>query len=97
MQKAHLADPEKAWERVLKAAEIEDLRIHDLRRTLGSYQAATGANGYIIGKSLGHPSSFSKQSAANDASRPSCALFEARLLLRERRVWAGSGPSLRLM
>lgn len=52
----HLADPKKAWERILKAAGIEDLRIHDLRRTLGSYQAATGANGYIIGKSLGHKS-----------------------------------------
>jgi integrase len=52
----HLADPKKAWERILKEAEIEDLRIHDLRRTLGSYQAATGANGYIIGKSLGHRS-----------------------------------------
>lgn len=53
---SHLADPKKAWERVLQDAGIKDLRIHDLRRTLGSYQAATGANGYIIGKSLGHKS-----------------------------------------
>lgn len=30
------------------------LRLHDLRRTLGSWQAATGANSYVIGKSLGH-------------------------------------------
>ena len=52
----HLADPKKAWARILQEAGIEDLRIHDLRRTLGSYQAATGANGYIIGKSLGHRS-----------------------------------------
>lgn len=52
----HLADPKKAWGRILKEAGIADLRIHDLRRTLGSYQAATGANGYIIGKSLGHRS-----------------------------------------
>ncbi|WP_270921249.1 tyrosine-type recombinase/integrase [Parasedimentitalea psychrophila] len=52
----HLADPKKAWTRILQEAEIENLRIHDLRRTLGSYQAATGANGYIIGKSLGHRS-----------------------------------------
>lgn len=52
----HLADPKKAWSRILKDAGIENLRIHDLRRTLGSYQAATGANGYIIGKSLGHKS-----------------------------------------
>lgn len=52
----HLADPKKAWMRILAEAGIADLRIHDLRRTRGSYQAATGANGYIIGKSLGHRS-----------------------------------------
>jgi integrase len=33
-----------------------DLRLHDLRRTLGSWQAATGASLPIIGKSLGHSS-----------------------------------------
>lgn len=54
--KGHLADPKKAWARILKEAGIADLRIHDLRRTLGSWQAATGANSYIIGKSLGHRS-----------------------------------------
>jgi integrase len=52
----HLADPKKAWMRILKEAGIADLRIHDLRRTLGSWQAVTGANSYIIGKSLGHRS-----------------------------------------
>ena len=30
------------------------IRIHDLRRTLGSWQAATGASLQVIGKSLGH-------------------------------------------
>ncbi len=52
--KGFLQDPKKAWKRILTRAQIEDLRIHDLRRTLGSWQAATGANSYIIGKSLGH-------------------------------------------
>lgn len=52
----HLADPKRAWDRVLKNAKIDDLHIHDLRRTLGSYLAASGANSYIIGKSLGHKS-----------------------------------------
>ena len=33
---------------------LMDIRIHDLRRTLGSWQAAMGANSFIIGKSLGH-------------------------------------------
>lgn len=50
----HLESPKSAWKRILKKAELEDLRLHDLRRTLGSWQAATGANSYVIGKSLGH-------------------------------------------
>lgn len=52
----HLADPKKAWKRILEGAQIKDLRIHDLRRTLGSWQTALGASGFIVGKSLGHKS-----------------------------------------
>lgn len=37
-------------------ARMDDLRTHDLRRTLGSYQAITGASLPVIGKSLGHKS-----------------------------------------
>ena len=37
-------------------AEIKDLRIHDLRRTLGSWQTALGANSFIVDKTLGHKS-----------------------------------------
>jgi len=36
------------------AYDMTDLRIHDLRRTLGSWQAKTGASLAIIGKSLNH-------------------------------------------
>lgn len=50
----HLVEPKKAWARILKRAGIEDLHIHDLRRSLGSWQAATGANLSIIGKTLAH-------------------------------------------
>lgn len=35
-------------------ARLQDLRIHDMRRTLGSWQAATGASLVVIGKYLGH-------------------------------------------
>ncbi len=52
----HFTDPKKAWQRILKRANIEDLRIHDIRRTMGSYQAITGSSLAIIGKSLGHKS-----------------------------------------
>lgn len=40
---------------------LTDLRIHDMRRTLGSWQAATGASLVVIGKSLGHKNMASTQ------------------------------------
>lgn len=55
-QTGHLVEPKKGWLRVLKHADIGNLRIHDLRRTLGSWQAKTGASLTIIGKSLNHKS-----------------------------------------
>lgn len=50
----HLASPQKSWERLCERAGIQGLTIHDLRRSLGSWQAAAGASELIIGKSLGH-------------------------------------------
>jgi len=40
----------------LTRAGIKDLRLHDLRRTMGSRQAGTGANLSVIGRSLNHTS-----------------------------------------
>ena len=50
----HVTEPKSAWTRILERAGIKNLRLHDLRRTLGSWQAATGASLPIIGRSLGH-------------------------------------------
>lgn len=50
----HLQDIKATWKLILQRANIADLRLHDLRRTLGSWQAATGASLSVIGKSLGH-------------------------------------------
>jgi integrase len=52
----HLESPKKGVQSLLAKAGISGLRIHDLRRTLGSWQAITGASLAIIGKSLGHKS-----------------------------------------
>ena len=52
----HLVEPKAAWRAILKAAELDNLRLHDLRRTLGSWQARAGASTIVIGKSLGHRS-----------------------------------------
>lgn len=40
---------------------LNDIRIHDLRRTFGSYQAIAGTSLQVIGKSLGHKSLQSTQ------------------------------------
>jgi integrase len=50
----YLGEPGKVWARILTRAGIENLRIHDLRRTFGSWAAAGGASLQIIGKALGH-------------------------------------------
>lgn len=52
----HLVEPKKAWAKILERAKITNLRVHDLRRTMGSWQAKTGASLSIIGKSLNHKS-----------------------------------------
>ena len=50
----HLVEPKKGWARIKKRAGIKDLRLHDLRRSLGSWQASTGTSLPIIGKTLAH-------------------------------------------
>jgi integrase len=50
----HLVEPKKGWTRIKERAGIKDLRLHDLRRSLGSWQATTGASLPIIGKTLAH-------------------------------------------
>jgi len=52
----HLSYPRKRWLSLLERADLKDLHIHDLRRSLGSWQARTGSSLHIIGKSLGHKS-----------------------------------------
>ena len=52
--KGHLMNIAKAWTRVRAKAELMDVRIHDLRRTLGSWLAASGASLLLIGRALNH-------------------------------------------
>lgn len=52
----HIEEPRKPWLRVLERAEVEDVRIHDVRRTVGSWLGMAGVSGPIISKILGHAS-----------------------------------------
>src|SRR5690606_27974839 len=46
----HITEVRGEWKAILKAAKIDDLRLHDLRRTLGSWQAIGGSTLNIIGQ-----------------------------------------------
>ena len=53
----HIESPEKAWKSLLSKAGIvhyRGTRIHDLRRSMGSWQVNLGSSLAIIGKSLNH-------------------------------------------
>lgn len=50
----HLAEPYKGWVRILNRAGLDGVRLHDLRRSMGSYQTMTGASTAVVGKTLGH-------------------------------------------
>jgi integrase len=52
--KGHLINIAKAWTRIRTRAGLTDVRIHDLRRTLGSWLAASGASLPLIGRALNH-------------------------------------------
>lgn len=52
--KGPLIDVRKPIGEVFKAAGFSDVRLHDLRRTFGSWQAMGGSSELLIGKSLGH-------------------------------------------
>lgn len=58
----HLVEVKRSWSKLLKRAGIENLHVHDLRRTLGSWQAGLGISLPIIGKSLGHAAGSSATS-----------------------------------
>lgn len=52
----YMSAPKKQWAALLNTAGMSDLRLHDLRRSLGSWAAMTGASLHTIGTALGHKS-----------------------------------------
>lgn len=43
-----------AWNRIRAKAGLEDVRLHDLRHTVGTYAGQTGANAFLVRDKLGH-------------------------------------------
>lgn len=80
--KGHLADPKKGWHRILRRAGINDLHLHDLRRTLGTYMAMSGVSLSVIGNALNHKDLSTTRKVYAQSARE--AEKQARILAHKR-------------
>lgn len=78
-----LVNVAKPWKRIRERAGLEDVRLHDLRRTVGSWLASSGASLPLIGKVLNHSNASTTQvyaRLAEDAPRAALEEHAARIL-----------------
>ena len=66
----YLTDLQKPWRRVRARADLEDVRIHDLRHTFAANAAASGLSLPMIGKLLGHTQAQTTARYAHLAADP---------------------------
>lgn len=66
----HLVDLQATWERIRSAADLDDVRIHDLRHSFASLGAAKGDSLLIIGSLLGHKSAKTTHRYAHLSDHP---------------------------
>lgn len=85
----HMTNPNKGWERILKRAGLENLRMHDLRRSLASFQIDTGTPLEVIQKTLGHGNKSTTEIYARMALEPVRASLE--VAIGEMLKQAGTG------
>lgn len=73
----HLVNLQKPWHRIRTAADLSDVRIHDLRHSFASIALAGGVPLATIGKLLGHKTSLTTQRYAHLADEHLRAAAEA--------------------
>jgi integrase len=66
----HVESPKKRWAAFRERAGLNDVRMHDIRRTLGSYMVDQGAPLEVIAKQLGHRDRKSTEVYARIALKP---------------------------
>jgi integrase len=67
---AHLTDVKFPWAAICKDAELEGIRIHDLRHTYASHLVSRGVSLPIVGKLLGHTQAQTTDRYAHLADNP---------------------------
>jgi integrase len=73
----HLVNLEKPWRRIRAAAQLDDVRLHDLRHSFASVAASGGQSLVIIGKMLGHSQPATTARYAHLADDPVKAASDA--------------------
>jgi integrase len=73
---AHLVNLNKPWRALRQVAQLEDVRLHDLRHTHASVGAAAGLGLPMIGALLGHTQAATTQRYAHLAADPVRAAAE---------------------
>jgi integrase len=78
---------DKAWDRARNAAGIPTLRIHDLRRSVGSWLGDAGFSSKQIGTVLGHRSDITSRvyMALGDATKREAVNAAATLMRKARK------------
>lgn len=61
----HMVDLGNPWGFIRKAADLQDVHIHDLRHSFASVAASEGASLHVIGKLLGHTQTATTASYAH--------------------------------
>jgi integrase len=67
---AHLVNLQKPWRLVRELAELEDVRLHDLRHTFASVGAGMGLSLHMLGRLLGHKQAATTTRYAHLAQDP---------------------------
>jgi integrase len=67
---------EKSWRRIRRCAGIPDVRLHDLRHTVGTYAGQSGANAFLVRDLLRHKDLSMTGRYVNRADDPVRALSD---------------------
>ena len=73
----HLVNLQKPWRRIRAVANLDDVRLHDLRHSFASVSAASGHSLVLIGKMLGHSQPATTARYAHLANDPVKAASDA--------------------
>lgn len=97
VEKRPMEDLRAAWNRVREAAGVKDVRLHDLRRTVGSWLAQSGNSLHLIGRVLNHSNTSTTAiyaRFAQDAVREAMEAHATQLLSVAGKAQSPEGPRL---